>query len=31
VMAVCAELPGARGVAVLLSSDGKPFSKAAGT
>ena len=25
VMAVCAELPGARGIAILLSSDGKPF------
>ena len=28
--AVCAELPGARGIAVLLSADGKPFSNPAG-
>jgi predicted PurR-regulated permease PerM len=26
VMAICAEFPGTRGIAVLLSSDGKPFS-----
>ncbi len=29
VMAVCAEFPSTRGIAVLLSSDGKPFSPAA--
>lgn len=27
VMAVCAEFPGTRGIAVLLSSDGRPFAK----
>ena len=26
VMAICAEIPATRGIAVLLSSDGKPFS-----